>query len=91
MDRVVDRATNGSARARIFYTSAKATFNVTHNSLTSAEKITFDTFYLTNLAVVFSYTFPGDGTTYTCLFGSEPTYTPVPGGRWDINITLIES
>lgn len=91
VDRVVDRATNGSARARIFFTSTKASFSLKHNAITSAEKVTFETFHLTNLSAVFSYTFPGDGLTYTCLFASEPTYTPVPGNRWDISVELIES
>jgi hypothetical protein len=89
-DRQIDRATNGAARARVFYSTPKRTFDIEHAYLTAEQKATFDAFYNANLSASFAFVWPGDGVTYTCIFASDPTDTAHSGNYTSISVTLTE-
>lgn len=87
---IVDRAQDGSARARSFYPSTKRTFTVRH-ILTAAEVATLLTFYETNklLAVDLAWTGPDAGD-YTCLFTARPTFRALAPDAFEAESRLIE-
>lgn len=72
-DLTVDRAVNGTAKARAFYTARKRQFQVRH-LLTKAERDTLLAFYDANRLVSCLFTWTGDTTptVYTCLFERPP-------------------
>lgn len=88
-DRQIDRASNGTARARMFYASPKRTFDFTHQ-VDNADLATFKAFYAANLTASFAFLWAGDGVSYTCIFAAEPVYTPL-GVDWNtVKVTLAQ-
>ncbi len=65
------RATNGALKSRRLYSSDKTDFTVVH-MLTRAERDTLTTHYTSNRDAEFSFTWPGDGTTYTVRYSGAP-------------------
>lgn len=88
-DRQIDRASNGTVRARMFYSTPKRTFDFVHQ-IDSADLATFKSFYATNLTTSFAFLWAGDGQTYTCIFATEPVYTPQAVGWTTVNVTLAQ-
>lgn len=89
-ERYLDRASNGSVRARVFATVAKRTFEFEHQYLTDAQKATLDAFYAANLAASFTFVWPGDGVTYTCIFASEPQDSAQAANYTTVSVSLAE-
>jgi hypothetical protein len=98
-DRQIERASNGSVRGRSFYTSPKSSFTIEHNTLTLAVLNRYmNEFYLynpvagnyVNITGSFTYVWPGDGQTYTCVLASDPVVTTQPGGFFNITVELLE-
>lgn len=90
-DRQIDRATNGAAKGRVFYTAAKREFAFTHPGLSAAEVATFVAFFSANLDTAFDFYWPGDGVTYTCLFAREPAMKMLGSGLTEISVQLAEA
>lgn len=88
-DLQIDRATNGAARGRMFYTSPKRTFDFEH-MLTTAERATLDAFYSSNMTASFTFTWPLDGVSYTCIFGAAPVASPVTPGMVRMTVKLVQ-
>ena len=89
-DRKNERASNGALRARVFFTSAKRKFSFNHPALDATQQSTFFSFYNTNLANSFSFTWPADGVTYTCVFENEPKEKPIGGRLLTVEVGLLE-
>ncbi len=89
-DRDIERASNGDARGRVFYTAEKRSFQFSHPGLSSADLATFNAFYVANLAAVFNFYWPADGVTYSCLFAREPSYRFLGGGLAEVSVELAE-
>jgi hypothetical protein len=89
-DRQIDRASNGAARGRVFYTSAKRSFRLDHPALDATARAAFDVFYAANLATAFDFVWPVDSVTYTCIFSREPSYKPHGAGLTTITVELAE-
>lgn len=88
-DRQIDRATNGKARGRMFFTSQPKSFAVVHPGITTAEKDSVVAFRSANLSGSFDFTWANDSATYTCIFDKQPPeYTRLAGGRWDVTVYL---
>lgn len=86
-----DRATNGAARGRTFFTSAKSNFRLKHKALNSTDLAAFKAHYAANTALSFAYTSPVDGVTYTCIYGTpDPIYTPEQVNRVTVDVVLME-
>lgn len=66
-----DRATNGMLKVRRLYEEDKTDFVIVH-MLTRAELETLMAFYGANKTAQFSFYWPGDGATYTCVFTAPP-------------------
>jgi|GEM_PF-1783198 len=89
--RVLDRASNGSARSRSFFTTEKKTFKVMHTFITSAQKTELEDFYIANQNVSFQFLFIPDNTVYTCIYDAvDPVYTASLGGYWNAEIYLAQ-
>jgi hypothetical protein len=89
-DRMVDRASNGAARGRVFFTAAKRRFSLAHTALNSAQREVFEDFHAANLAGEFDLIWPLDGITYTCIFAGEPDYQPLGSGLANVRIEVAE-
>lgn len=92
-DRKLERASNGTLRGRVFYTTKKRTFKIQHPALTPAQLATFDAFYDSNLSSTFTFTYTNDGivfTDYTVAFSADPVRTPLDGGRVNVDLELTE-
>jgi hypothetical protein len=87
----IDRSEDGTARARVFYSSTRHTIPVNHPVLDSAQKSTLDAFYAANSTAQFDYVSPNDGLTYVCLFASAPRYTRRKGDRWEADVDLEQA
>lgn len=89
-DLTLDRAVNGSVKARAFYTSRKRRFNLRHY-LSSSERATLQTFYDTNRLLTVTLTWVADGQAYTCLFAGPPRWDFSPGGGNSIvDVMLVQ-
>lgn len=84
----IDRAEDGTARARSFYTSDKHGIPLTHPRITAAEKATLAAFYAANRLIPFDYVSLTDGGTYSCLFAKPPRYELHSDGRWTAAVEL---
>ena len=89
-DRQLDRATNGAARLRVFYTTAKRTFKFSHPALNATDLGTFEAFYAANVDNSFDFTWPLDNTTYTAVFSAEPSRKVYSFGRTEVSVELAE-
>jgi len=89
--REIDRASNGSARGRVFFSSTKRTISVKHPMLTDADVAIHDGHYSTHRNVSFSYTDPLSGVSRTVIYGPAlPVQTPVTYNRRDVEFELVE-
>lgn len=82
-----DRSVSGGVRVRVMFTAKKRTFKIKH-VVTAALKTTLQSFYDTNRALSFNYTW--GGVTYVCVFGSAPTFTQLTGSLAESQLTLLE-
>lgn len=87
-DLQIDRASNGAAKGRAFYTAPKLAFSVVHQGLTAEEKETLKTFYTDNRALPITFVWAGNGVTYTCIFAGPPKLTIESGVRWSATVML---
>ena len=85
----LDRAVGGSVKARAFYTAKKRKFTVRH-VLNTADRATFQTFYNTNRVLAVTFTWTGDGQTYTCLFDGPPKVQSLTATLTQIDVKLVE-
>lgn len=90
-DLAVDRASNGTPRVRAFYTAPKKKFVLVFEGATAADKASVEAFYTTNRLLAISYTWPGDGSAYTCYFGAPIQYQPLPALYWRITVELLQA
>lgn len=87
----IDRAEDGTAYGRSFYTGDKMRFEIEHPGLTATQKTTLETFYADNRLLEIDYESPVDGQTYTCLFTGRPLFSLMPGKRfWTATVRLEE-
>ncbi len=89
-DRQTDRASNGAARGRVFYTAAKRKFKVEHQALKPDEQTTLLDFYAANTALSFTFDWPLDGVTYTVIFSGEPDFKPLGAQIATVSVELQE-
>ena len=84
----IDRASNGAAKGRAFYTAPKMKFNVVHEALTAAEKATLMAFYFANRLLEVDFLWVADGVTYTVIFTAPPKPAIAPGLRWTVTTQM---
>ncbi len=87
----IDRASNGTAKARVLYTVPKKAFTVVHQGLTALEKQTLMDFYATNRAAEIDFLWAADGVTYSVLFAAAPKPEIGPGLYWNVTVALEQS
>jgi len=95
-DLVADRSVAGGVKVRAMFTARKRVFKLKHR-LTTTEVFTsfggstsnaLDTFYDTNRLLAVTFTWAGDSTVYTCLFGRSPRITWDNVGLADVEVEL---
>ena len=74
----VDYGDDGTARVRVMYENTQWTFTLNLHQLTSAEVTDLTDHYAANKTVSFSYTWPEDSSTYTCVYLEHPVPTVSP-------------
>lgn len=84
----IDRAEDGTARARSFYATDKFKISIDHPDLTAAQKAVLDAFYSTNRLLAFDYVSVNSGLTYSCLFTRAPAYTYIVAGHWSARVDV---
>lgn len=89
-DRKMERASNGTTRGRVLFTSPKSKFQVKHENLSPAEFTVFQDFYAANMYAPFTMLWPATGVTYTCIFASDPVETPTLGGAISVSVEVQE-
>jgi hypothetical protein len=85
----IDTASNGNPLAQILYSSDRKTFYINH-TLDSTDKATLDTFYATNKALEFTFTWAGDGQDYNCIFMDAPQFVPRGASRYEVSVMMIQ-
>lgn len=85
----VDRAVDGTAKARAFYSGRKHHFVVKH-LLTSTDFATLLAFYDANRTIEVDFVWAQDGATYQCLFAGAPKTSFASGVYVDVEVTLVE-
>ena len=88
-DLQIDRAVNGSVKARAFYTAKKRRFVLQH-LLNKADVGTLQTFYDTYRLVANTMTWAGDSVAYTVLFDGPPSVKPIGGPYSKVEVRLVE-
>lgn len=83
----IDRAVNGSARARSLWVSPKLMLSV-RLILDAEERVTLDAFYLANRALVVAYN--SELATGNFLFASPPQYKRVSPEMFEVTVKLEE-
>jgi hypothetical protein len=84
----IDRAEDGTARGRSFYSADRVRITVVHPLLTAAQKTTLAAFYSSNRLVAFTYLSPSDSVSRSMLFAKPPAYVNRPGGRFDATVEM---
>ena len=87
----IDRAEDGTARGRSYYTSDKHIGKVVHPWMTAAEKATLDAFYTTNRLLAFDYTSLGDNVSRSMLFAGAPKYKREVGEFWTATVPMEQA
>ena len=82
----IDRAVNGSARGRTFYTAKKRRWTVTH-VLNRTDAASFETFVDTYGSTVNTFTWAATGTTYNVLIAGV-TSKPIANGHTEFTVQL---
>ncbi len=82
----LDRASNGAARGRVFYTAKKRRFRIVRRALSTTDKATLETFYDNNRALAVDLIWK-DGVVYSCLM-TEIEFAPVGVNRWDAEVRM---
>lgn len=85
----IDRASNGAAKGRAFYTTPKMKFTVVHEGLSAAEKATLMAFYAANRALEVDFLWVADSVTYTVIFSAPPKPAITSGLHWSVT-TFME-
>ena len=89
-DLKVDRAVDGTAKARAFYPGRKHQFSVRH-TLVAADLATFLAFYDANRALEVDFTWAADGNVYSCLFAGNGVKLSYPSpSLTNVEVTLVE-
>lgn len=87
-DLTIDRAIDGSAKGRRFYTTRKDRFMLKH-LLTLAQRDTLLAFYDANWTLAIDFVWDGDRETYSnMLFSDVPKFTYLGGGRIAAEVSL---
>jgi len=86
---VVSRSINGRPRIRNNFSQVWRTGTIVHE-LSQSELDSLMTFYNTNRAIAFQFTYQADAVTYSCQFEKSPVAKPVLGGRYDVSVFIIE-
>lgn len=88
----IDRAEDGTARGRSFYSSGKVRIPLEHPCLNVAQKATLAAFYSANRLIPFDYVSGmSGGATYSCLFSKPPAYTYECEGVWTAKVEMEEA
>jgi hypothetical protein len=88
-DIAIDRAVNGGAKARAFFTAKKRRWTLRH-VLTEAELGALQTFYDTYRTSANTFTWSGDGTSYTVIFDGAPSLTPTGSRMTEVQVRLVQ-
>lgn len=86
----IDRAEDGTARARSYHAADKSQISVEHPFLDTTDKATLDDFYTANRLLAFDYESPSDGVTRAMLFVSPIRYRAEPGNRFTATVEMVE-
>jgi len=85
----LDRADDGSVRARRLYGSDLATFDLVHDHVTATERDQLLAHYAAHRAVTFAFTWPGNGMAYNAmLYATAPQVQPLAGPYYRVSVTL---
>lgn len=84
----IDRAEDGTGRARALHSTDKRRWQVKHPLLTSAQKTTLDAHYSANRLNAFDYACPAAGATFSVLYAQAPRYEIQPGGWYTATVDL---
>jgi hypothetical protein len=90
----LDRAVNGSVKARAFFTARKRKWRLKH-VLNATDLNALLSFYDTNRTAANTFTWVRDGASYTVLFEGPPQYeTLKPGGTtvglFAVTVNLVQ-
>jgi hypothetical protein len=86
---VAVRATNGTLKMRKTMTGEKYEFTLEHE-LTQAQRDSVEAHYQGDKLNSFNYTWPLNGTTYTCRYLAAPLFVYQPGGWYKATVRLGE-
>ena len=86
----IDRARNGSVRARAFYTAPKWEFEVIHAALTHAERTTLIAFYNANRLLPVDYASDHTRATHVCQMVEPPEFIALGAGLFRARTKLVE-
>ena len=84
----IDRAEDGTGRARSHYVQDKVKIKISHPYLDSAQKLVLDTFYNANRLLTLTYVSPTDGITRTCVFSAPVSYKREYGEHWTATVNM---
>lgn len=86
---LISRARSGSVKARRVASGKKRMWRLAYRFLSSSEKATLESFYDTNRATTFTFTW--NGTPYTVIFGEGPiAFDALKAGLWSASVTLVQ-
>ncbi|MBK8872360.1 MAG: hypothetical protein IPN19_15340 [Elusimicrobia bacterium] len=85
----VDYGDDGTARVRVMFAATQWAFTLNLNQLTTTELATLMAHYAAHKSLSFSYTWPEDNTTYTCIYVGYPApKVSAAYARRDVTIKL---
>lgn len=80
----------GYVQTRAIHTRVRKKWNINYHNLSSANKVSIDTFIDTvnGGADSFTWTNPQDSANYTVRFRDIPNFSYISYNRWEVNFTL---
>lgn len=87
----IDRAEDGTGRARALHSTDKRKWKMEHPLLTGAQKVALDAHYSAERLNTFDYACPATNTTYSVLYARAPAYKIQPGGWYTATVELEQA
>lgn len=79
---------SGTSRGRRLASAKKRVYEVSHLSLTAAERATLEAFYDANRAITFTFTILGNS--YTMIFSGDLQWEPMTNNLWNVRVPMVE-
>ena len=87
----VSVASNGSVRAKTESTVDTFSFDIIHSMISTSDKDSILAHHVTDKNNQFTFSYDGDGASYSCIYLGRPVERWAGAGVWDVSTAMVGS